>query len=424
MGPEHAVRDTHMQIKGSTEFVAKVVYVVANQYAQEDCHMINHELFKTIDSYQSEMIELWRKLVSQESGSADKAGVDKAQIVVKDFLEAEGASVRIIEHEHAGNTLIAEIGSDRPNPPVIFMGHIDTVFKTGTIDKRPFTIRDGKAYGPGVLDMKGGIVAFLYAIKALNAAGFNERPIKILLAGDEETGHPDSDTDEIFVKEAAGCIAAFNCETGFVDDAIIVGRKGVARFDMEVRGVAAHVGNDPENGRSAIVEIAHKLIEIEKLTNWQEGTSFNVGTIEGGTVPNATPDYAKIKIDVRYTDDNAIPKFTKQVEAIAQKAYIPGTTTTLTGGASFKPMKTTEGVKRLFALVKDVYTENGFGQPYEKTSGGGSDSAYTVIAGVPTVCAMGVKGARNHTAEEYAVVDSLFERAKLLAACVLKLNTL
>lgn len=381
-------------------------------------------IFDFIDDHREEMLALWRNLVNQESGSADKAGVDRAQAVIKGILENEGAAVRMVEYEQAGNMLIAEIGGERTKPPVIFMGHIDTVFKTGTIEKRPFTIRDGKAYGPGVLDMKGGVVAFLYALKALNAAGFSDRPIKVLLAGDEETGHSNSNAAEVFVEEAAGSVAAFNCETGFIDDAIVVGRKGVAMFNMEVRGVAAHVGNDPENGRSAIVEIAHKLIEIEKLTDWKEGTSFNVGVIEGGTVPNATPDYAKIVIDVRFVDENGISKFTKQLEDIAAKTYVTGTTTTLTSGASFKPMRTTEGVKRLFTLVKDTYAENDFGTPYEKMVGGGADSAYSVIAGVPTVCAMGVKGGRNHSPEEYAVVETLFERAKLLAACVLKLNRL
>ena len=386
--------------------------------------MQKKEIFQYIDDHRDEMMALWQNLVNQESGSAYKEGIDKVQDRIKGILEAEGAKVRMVEYEQVGNMLIAEIGGNRTTAPVLFSGHVDTVFKTGTIEKRPFTVRDGKAYGPGVLDMKGGVVAFLYAIKALNAAGFSERPIKVLLAGDEETGHPNSNATEVFVKEATGCVAAFNCETGFVDDAIVVGRKGVARFDMEVRGVAAHVGNDPENGRSAIVEVAHKLLEIEKLTDWQDGTSFNVGVIEGGTVPNATPDYAKIKIDVRFVDENAIPKFTKQIETIAAKTYVPGTTTTLTGGASFKPMKTTEGVRRLFSLVKDTYGENGFGAPYEKTVGGGADSAYTVIAGVPTVCAMGVKGGRNHSPEEYAVVETLFERAKLLAACVLNLKKL
>lgn len=384
---------------------------------------MKEKAFRFIDDHREEMLALWRDLVNRDSGSADKAGVDELQSRIGGILAAEGAGVRTVNFEQAGNMLIAEIGSDRAKPAVIFLGHIDTVFKAGTANARPFTIREGKAYGPGALDMKGGVVAFLYAIKALNAAGFSERPIKVLLAGDEETGHANSNAPELFIAEAAGAAAAFNCETGFTDDAIVVGRKGVAQFEMEARGVAAHVGNDPENGRSAIVEIAHKLLAIEKLTDWQEGTTFNVGVIEGGTVVNATPDYARIKIDVRFVDESAVAKFTSLLEAIAAQTYVPGTTTTLRKGACFQTMKTTDGVKRLFALVKETYAENSFGLPYEKTVGGGSDSAYTVAAGVPTVCAMGVKGGRNHSTDEYAVVDTLFERAKLLVACVLNLKS-
>jgi len=381
------------------------------------------QAFRYIDDHRDEMLVLWRDLVNQESGSACKEGIDKLQGKIKAILEADGADVHIHQFEKAGNMLVAQIGN-ASKPAVIFGGHVDTVFKQGTVNERPFAIRDGKAYGPGVLDMKGGIVAILYTVKALRAAGFSERPLKIMLAGDEEVGHPFSGAAEIFIREAADCAAAFNCETGFVDDAIVVGRKGVAHFIMETRGVAAHVGNDPENGRSAILELAHKVIEIEKLTDWAVGTSFNVGVMEGGTVVNATPDFAKIAIDVRYVAEAAIPVFTKQLAAIAAKTVVAGTTTNLTGGATFKPMETTEGVNRLFKLVEETCSENGFGRPRKKQSGGGADSAYTVMAGVPTVCAMGVKGGRNHSPEEFALVDSLFERAKLLAACVLNLDRL
>ncbi|MDR3591270.1 MAG: M20 family metallopeptidase [Negativicutes bacterium] len=384
---------------------------------------MKQQVFRFIDDHRDEMIALWRDLVNQESCSDHKAGVDKLQNMLKDILSEAGAAVRIFEFETAGNMLVAEMGGGS-KPAAIFGGHVDTVFKTGTIKDRPFTIRDGKAYGPGVLDMKGGVVALVYAAKALHAAGFADRPLKIMLAGDEEVGHPFSDAAAIFMKEAAGCAAAFNCETGFSDNGIVVGRKGVAHFWLETRGVAAHAGNDPENGRSAILELAHKVIEIESLTDWKAGTTFNVGTIEGGTVPNATPDYAKIGIDVRFVDDGALPVFTKQLQDIAAGTTVPGTVTTLSGGVIFKPMLTTDGVRRLFGLVRETSAEDGFGPPYEKRSGGGADSAYLVMAGVPTVCAMGVKGGRNHSPEEFAEVETLFERAKLLAACALNLDRL
>jgi glutamate carboxypeptidase len=381
------------------------------------------QIFQFIDAHRIEMIECWRDMVNQDTYSAYKEGVDKLQNKLKDQFEDDGAKVRIVEFANAGNMLIAEFGGG-PQPAVVFGGHVDTVFEVGSAQERPFTISEGRAYGPGVLDMKGGVVAMLYAVKALRAAGFSERPIKVLLAGDEEPGHGSSNAPQVFIREATGCAAAFNCETGFADDGIVVGRKGVGYFNLEVRGVAAHCGNEPEKGRSAIREVAHKVIEIEKLADLPKGITANIGVIEGGTVSNAIPAFAKIQIDARCNDDLEIPILTKKLEDIAAITYVEGTSTTFSGGFRFQPMKTTEGVKQLFELVKTVSSENGFGIPYAKFSGGGADSAYTVMAGVPTVCAMGVKGGRNHSTEEYAIVETLFERAKLLALCVLNLDRL
>ncbi len=381
------------------------------------------KIFDFIDAHRDEMLDFWREMVNMESGSQDKEGIDAVAARFQQVLSGAGASVRIIEMEKAGNMLVGAMGAERANPPVLFMGHMDTVFSKGTVAKRPFTIKDGKAYGPGVLDMKGGIVAAIYAIKALNAAGYERRPLKMILAGDEEVAHVNSNAADIFMSEAKGAVAAFNCETGFVDDAIVVGRKGTAVFELEVKGVAVHAGNEPENGRSAILEIAHKVIDIQNLTNWDTGTTFNVGVIQGGTVPNAVPGYAKIVVDIRYLDPESLPDIRRQIEEVAAKTYVQGTSTTVVQVPGIAPMKTTDGVRELFAIVKKTYEENGWGEPYGKLVGGGSDSAYSVIAGVPTVCAMGVKGGRNHSPEEFAIVETLFERAKLLAACTLNLDT-
>ena len=383
---------------------------------------MKQKIFDFIDAHRDEMVDFWREMVNMESGSLDKAGIDAVAARFQQVLSGAGASVRIVEMEKAGNMLVGELGAKRANPPVLFMGHMDTVFSKGTVEKRPFTIKDGKAYGPGVLDMKGGIVAAIYAIKALNAAGYERRPLKMILAGDEEVAHVNSNAADIFMAEAKGAVAAFNCETGFVDDAIVIGRKGTAVFELEVKGVAVHAGNEPENGRSAILEIAHKVIDIQNLTNWDTGTTFNVGVIQGGTVPNAVPGHAKIVVDIRYLDPESLPDIRRQIEEVATKTYVQGTSTTVVQVPGIAPMKTTDGVNELFAIVKKTYEENGWGEPYGKLVGGGSDSAYSVIAGVPTVCAMGVKGGRNHSPEEFAIVDTLFERAKLLAACTLNLD--
>ena len=380
------------------------------------------QAFQFIDEHRDEMLSLWQELVNMESGSRHKPGIDAVAGKIQQVMASDGAVSRIIEMAQAGNMLISEIGADRKEAPVLFLGHMDTVFSVGTVAKRPFAIRDGVAYGPGVLDMKGGIVAEIYAMKALQAARYNVRPLKLILAGDEEVGHVQSNAADVFMAEAQGAAAAFNCETGFADDAIVAGRKGSVLFELEVKGVAVHAGNEPENGRSAILEIAYKVIDIQNLTNWENGTTFNVGVIEGGTVPNAVPGQAKIVVDVRYLEPALLPDIRRQIQEVVAKTYVPGTTTSLVEIPGIAPMKRTSGGDALFSLVKKTYEEMGLGTPYAKLVGGGSDSAYSVIAGVPTVCAMGVKGGRNHSPEEFAIVETLFERAKLLAACIINMD--
>ena len=379
--------------------------------------------FKYIDSKKDEILALWEELVNTESGSYYIEGVDAVADKVKKQLDAAGAKTRLIEYEKAGNAVVAEFDGNKDKPGVIFMGHMDTVFPEGEVAKRPFTIKDGNAYGPGVLDMKGGVVAAIFAAKALQEAGFKDRPLKLMFAGDEETAHPNSDAAEMFMREAKGFAAAFNCETAFVDNSIVVGRKGTATFKVAVHGVAAHAGNNPKGGRSAILEMAHKIIDIQNLTNWDKEYTFNVGTIKGGVVFNAVPDYCEIGVDVRYVDPAIVPELKALVEKTLAKTYIEGTTTELVDfRVGIQAMQTTDGVKKLFDLLVKVSEENGFGTPTPVKSGGGSDSAYTVMAGVPTLCSMGVKGANNHSKEEYAVVDSIFERAKLLVCMVLNMD--
>ena len=247
---------------------------------------MKRQAFEFIDGQRDAMLALWEDLVRSESGPGDKPGVDALARKLRGILEADGAQARIVEFEKAGDMVVATLGPERKGAPVGLLGHFDTVFPKGTLAQRPFTIRDGRAFGPGVLDMKGGVVILLYALKALQAAGYERRPLKVMLAGDEEVVHVDSTAGEVFQREARGCAAAFNCETGFEDDRLVVGRKGIGKYTLEVRGVAAHAGNEPLRGRSAILELAHKVIAVQGLTDWDEGTSFNVGTI--GAAPRST----------------------------------------------------------------------------------------------------------------------------------------
>ena len=382
---------------------------------------MKQKAYEVIDENQENMLKLWQTMVNTESGPGCKEGVDKVGSLLADFFASIGGKNRFHKFSEAGNMLISEFG-DCSKPFIILTGHMDTVFKSGTTTERPFKIEDGKAYGPGVLDMKGGIVILSYALKALKEAGWDSYPVKVVLLGDEEVGHADSNAPSKIVEEAQGAFAAFNFETGFLDNGIVVERKGMYQFQIEVFGRGAHVGNDPENGRSAIKEMAHKILDIENLTDWEKGNTFNVGVITGGTVCNATPAYCKIICDMRFKNASYLPAVKKQLQDIVDKVYVKDTTTKLTEILEFNPMLRLDGSMKLFDFVRDVAASEGFGELTPKAVGGASDCGYTTSAGVPSCCAMGVQGGRNHTVEEFAVVDTLFSRAKLLIAILSKIN--
>jgi len=385
--------------------------------------MILENAFEFIDSYQKEILDLWEQLVNIDSGSENKNGVDKIVNTLSNIYKNMNAKIKVYNNEKAGNALVAEFFEKKETEKfVVLLGHMDTVFKKGTVDKRPFNINGSKAYGPGVLDMKGGIVVLTYALKALQYINYSDCNLKVILAGDEEIGHANSNADEIIQEESKGAIAAFNCETGYLNRKLAVSRKGVSRYVLEIEGVSSHAGHDPKKGRNAILEMAHKIIDIQNLTDFKKGTTFNVGIIEGGTVPNAVPDYSKIVIDVRFTDISQATFIKEQLEEINKKTYIKGTKSTLKGGVLFQPMQKTKGVLKLFNFVKNISKQIGFEEPKPIDSGGGSDSAYTVMAGVPTIDSMGPMGENNHSPREYALVESIFERTKLLTACLFHIN--
>lgn len=375
-----------------------------------------------IDNSKDDMLNLWEELVNIDSGTKYKEGVDFVAKKLKELYEDIGFSTKTIENTNVGNTLIGETKDKRKGKGVLILGHMDTVFEKNTATKRPFKIIDDKAYGPGVLDMKGGLVIGYFAAKALQKSGYTDRPIKIIFSGDEEVGHKDSDGGQIIIDESKGYAASFNCETGFLDNGVVVERKGDGTFIIEVHGIAAHAGNAPEKGRSAILEAAHKTIAIHELSDFEEGTTYNVGVIEGGTVSNAVPDYARMEVDFRLTDVSKYENMVKDLEKITNKSFIEGTKSEITGGTYCQPMKRTEGVMELFEHYKKTAVLLGYEEPYPKKSGGGADSAYTVIAGVPSICAIGVKGDWNHSPEEVANVESLFERAKILVASIITLD--
>jgi len=360
------------------------------------------------------MLSLWERFVNIESGSDNKEGIDELASIIKYILINEGFDINIMEVNSGGNTIFAQKKGNSDKLPITIMGHMDTVFSKGTLEKRPFTVEDNVVNGPGALDMKGGLVTAIYAIKALNDFGYNDRTIKIMFSGDEEVGHKYSDSHDDIMNFAKGSAACFNVETGSIKNEVTIGRKGNILFNIETHGVSSHAGANHQKGVSAILEISYKIIKIEKLTDYNSGITFNVGVINGGSKPNVRPGYVSIEVDCRFEKLNQREKIINNVKDIVNTSYVKGSKSKLTYRLNFYPMEKTEENINLLEKISSFSQELGFGSLKPKYSGGSSDSSNSVRAGVPTLCALGVKGENNHSPEEYALLDSLYERAILL----------
>jgi glutamate carboxypeptidase len=384
------------------------------------------DIFSKVSTFfnnnETDIYSFWERLVNIDSASNYLEGVNRAAELVYKFYLSHGISAQLLTRKDAGSAIVATVCGQGTGKPVIFVGHYDTVWGPGTATKRPFTIRDGKAYGPGVFDMKAGIIMISYIALALQKADFKERPIKIVLASDEEIMHEYSDQGEILERESRGCVAAFCFEGCYPEPKHPIARKGVVTLAMEIGGVPAHAGKNPEDGRSAILEAAHKIQAMEALTDLKEYVTVTVGTISGGTFPNTTPDRCVLGIDVRGISEEQIESTVQKIQAIASKNIVPGTSARIARKGSMPSMANLPGNNALLELSKRCSRELGLVEPVGIISGGASDAAYASKVGVPVLDHMGVQGNYLHTEQEYAIVSSLLERMKLATLCVLRLK--
>lgn len=380
----------------------------------------NEQIAGYIDEKRDEMIALWKELVNTESYVGEPEHVARVLERVKQEFEAEGFDCRIVDVGGGwAGTLVGTLGAERAGAPILFSGHLDTVFPQGSWGEAPFRIEGDKAFGPGALDMKGGIVIALYAVKALNRAGYQDTPIKIIFSGNEEKGHVGSTGAQVYLDESKGGLFAFNMETGLAGGQLCVGRKGHLGCHVEVTGVESHAGNDFESGRSAIEEAAHKIIALQALTDLEEGTTVNVGVISGGTVVNAVPGKCQFDVDIRVAKEEGRQRIKRELPKIVERCTVEGTQGCYAFDGDAPIYETTEGVERFYSFVCDVAKKQGFPVPGRKVLGGFSDAAYVMLAGTPVICSFGVRGEWNHTKREYALVDTLFERAKYICAIIL-----
>jgi len=382
------------------------------------------KIIEYLDKYEDESIEFWKDFVNYESFTAEVDNVRICAEYAKKMFEKIGFECETVEVGNNGPTVIGTLGKNRTKKLIVLGGHMDTVHSKGTFGNPAFKIVDGWAHGPGTADMKGGLVVAWAVAKALNHVGYDERPLRLVMTGDEETGHLGSDGAKVYVDACRGGVCGFNLEPGTPSGKLVVGKRGMYRYRMKVHGKSAHAGRNFDSGRSAILEACHKIFELASLTDDEKGITINVGTIKGGTVANTVPDYCEFEIDTRYTNRADVPIVRDKIIKISEKNNIDGTFTELELISQLGVFEATEEVMRFYTFIDKISKQYNLSEGimgYEKL-GSSSDAALIQEAGVPTICSCGVKGLNIHTPQECAIVDSLKERAKMIAATILNLD--
>ena len=380
------------------------------------------ELREFVDKNKHEMLLFWESLVNMQAGSFEVEKVNRVIDFLKKHFEVEGIDCHLVDTKGSANMLIAELNKDVDKAPILLTGHCDTVFPSGSYPQDPFHIKDGFAYGPGVVDMKNGIAQIFYLMVALKHFGYTERPVKVIIVGDEENSHGPGITDELLMQEGKGALCCFNMESGRMDNCLTVGRKGGMDCHITVHGVAAHAGNDYLKGRNAIIEMSHKLPLLQDLTIYDEGLTVSVDVIRGGMVSNAVPDKCYAELDVRYKKLEHMEYIKQRILEVCSKTYIDGTTTEVEFVNPMPSFEESEANHKLLDYINSVATKYGYPASEPIYVGGMSDAAYFASVGVPTICSMGGQGAGAHTKEEYASVESFFRRWIIALACIMEIE--
>jgi len=365
------------------------------------------------------MITLLGELVNMDSGSYDKAGVDRVGARLSQFFVEHDIVIRTERHAKFGDAIFAEVGtSGGGNRPIVLMGHRDTVFPKGEAGLRPFRIEGARAYGPGVADMKAGLVMNAYVLAAFRRFGGAPAPLLGLITSDEEIASPSS--RPVIERTAKSALAVLNSEPGRPSGNVITGRKGGIFLALEVRGKAAHSGGSFKEGISAIGEIAHKIVALHRLTDLEAGVTVNVGLLKGGQSVNTTAPLAEAEVDLRYVRPQQRDDLLEKVARIVEVSTVAGATASFGIKGEFVPLIETEASRSVMAAYAAASGELGYAVGGE-FSGGCADSGFTALSGAPTLCGIGPIGGRAHTADEYVELDSLVPRAKALALTILRL---
>jgi glutamate carboxypeptidase len=361
------------------------------------------------------MIALLADLVNIDSGSYNKRGVDAVGDQLRAWLEAVGIPCEIFPNENFGDCMAARLPVNGRGNPIVLMGHRDTVFPDGTAALRPFRIDGDQASGPGVADMKSGLVMNTFVLEAFRRFGA-PCPLTGLYTSDEEIASPSS--RPVIEAEAKDARAVFNSEPGRPSGNLVSRRKGAAFIELEVTGRAAHSGAAHAQGVSAIEALARKVQRLHRLTDYDLGTTVNVGLVQGGTAVNTVAASATAAIDVRCPTLNIMEKILGEVREICRCCELPGSDSRILREGNFLPLEQDEKSRELLDAYSRSATDLGF-QVSAEATGGSADSGFTAALGTPTLCGTGPVGGNAHRDDEWCRIDTMVPRAQALALTIL-----
>jgi glutamate carboxypeptidase len=361
------------------------------------------------------MADLLGELVALESPTSNRAAVNRMSTRVAEELDRLGAALTIHPRTEVGDIVEARWNGEQPGKPLLIVCHMDTVHPIGMLSQNPVRRENGRLYGPGSYDMKGSIVTVLTALRGIKElAVAPRRPIIALMTTDEETGSVHS--RELIEDRARPAALAMIMEPALPDGAIKTWRKSTGGFQIRTYGIAAHAGGAHEAGLNAIEEMAHQILGLQNLTDYDKGTTVSVGIISGGTARNTIPDRCEAMVDVRALSHDEMDRLTAAIKALPP--VLPGARVEIEGGFDRPPMERDARMIATFAQAKDIAARHGLSLR-ESGSGGASDGNYTAALGTPTLDGLGPSGDGAHSEHEFVLINSLAVSATLIAGLLL-----
>lgn len=357
-------------------------------------------------------IEELKTLVNVDCGTQTLEGVARVADIIESLWQREGWHTEQVNlGDNVGPGVFVSNKPQAEQFDVLLVGHLDTVFPAGTVACRPMRQDATRLYGPGVSDMKSGLLNILWAMRGLDAADKERLAIAVAMNPDEETGSVWSHEWIGELAKRSRCVLV--CEAARADGSLVKARKGMAGYHLTFSGVAAHAGNEPEKGRSAITALASSILAINALADLDKGTTLNVGVIHGGSAANVVAESAVAELDVRFWENDEYDRVHHALNALCEKGFFEGVTTSLTR-VNYKPaMAASEATQALMKQVEAAGREEGIPITWQAV-GGGSDANHTAALGIPTLDGLGPVGAGFHSPTEWLDIASIEPRIRLL----------